>query len=107
MIKAKKFVMEKGYYEILEVSPTATTIELQRSFERLCDEHVDINSAILADRKKSAEILFALTKAYEILTDPFQRLNYDERKFAHSKQPFNNEVETIFKEGLRSFRNSD
>jgi curved DNA-binding protein CbpA len=106
MTRVKKFVMEKGYYEILEISPTATTIEIQRSFERLCDEFVNIQDNNLENRKKSAEILFALTKAYEILTDPFQRLSYDERKFPF-KQPFNNEVETIFKEGLKAFRNND
>jgi curved DNA-binding protein CbpA len=106
MSKAKKFVMEKGYYELLEIAPTATTVEIQRSFERLCDEYVNISSDKIEIRKKSAEILFALTKAYEILTDPFQRLSYDERRFP-LKQPFNNDVETIFKEGLRAFRNNE
>ncbi len=106
MLKEKKFVIKKEYYEILEISAHSTTIEIQRSFERLCDEYVNINSTEPETRKNSAEILFALTKAYEVLTDPFQRLAYDERMFP-KKPPFNNEVETIFKEGTRAFRNND
>ncbi|MFN4152886.1 MAG: DnaJ domain-containing protein, partial [Candidatus Sericytochromatia bacterium] len=106
MTKTKRLVVEKGYYEILEVSPSSTTVEIQRSFERLCDENVDLNTEDNDQRRKSAETLFTLTKAYEILTDPFQRINYDERKFG-GKTPINNEVETIFKEGLRYFRAND
>jgi curved DNA-binding protein CbpA len=106
MTKTKRLVVEKGYYEILEVSPSSTTVEIQRSFERLCDENVDLNTEDNDQRRKSAETLFTLTKAYEILTDPFQRINYDERKFG-GKTPINNEVETIFREGLRYFRAND
>ncbi len=100
-VKAKKFVSEKGYYEILEVSAVATTNEIQRSFERLCDEYVNIKDEDPQLRKTSAETLYTLTKAYEILTDPFQRMNYDDRRFG-DKQNNNNEVETIFKEGLKA-----
>lgn len=101
-----RFVMEKGYYEILEIPSRSTTLDIRRAFENLCDEHVDIYSEDSETRKRSAEILFALTKAYEVLTDPFQRHAYDERKFGDN-QPFNNEVETIFKEGLKAFRNNN
>ena len=106
MSKTKKFVAEKGYYEILEVSPTATTLDIQRAFENLCNQYVDIETLDNEKRKKSAETLFTLTKAYEILTDPFQRLGYDERRFG-AKAPLNNEVETIFREGLRYFKSND
>lgn len=102
-VKAKKFVTEKGYYEILEVSPTATTNEIQRSFERLCDEYVNLKDEDPQVRKTSAETLYTITKAYENLTDPFQRMNYDDRRFG-GKQNNNNEVETIFKEGLKASR---
>ena len=77
--KTRRLVNEKGYYEILEVSPHATTIEIQRSFERLCEEKIDIENQDNVLRKQSAEELYTLTKAYETLTDPFERLNYDER----------------------------
>jgi curved DNA-binding protein CbpA len=103
MSKTKKFVVEKGYYEILEVTPACTTIELDRAFSRLFQEHVNINSEDESVRKKSAEILFNIAKAYEVLSDPFQRLNYDQRRF-NGKLPFNNEVETIFKEGIKNYR---
>lgn len=103
MSKTKKFVVEKGYYEILEVTPACTTIELDRGFSRLFQEYVNINDEDETARKKSAEVLFNLTKAYEMLSDPFQRLNYDQRRFS-SKIPFNNEVETIFKEGIKNYR---
>lgn len=104
--KTKRLVNEKGYYEILEISPHATTIEIQRSFERLCEEKVDLENQDNLLRKQSAEELYTLTKAYEILTDPFERLNYDERLF-YDKLPINNQVETIFKEGLRAFKSKD
>lgn len=104
--KTRRLVNEKGYYEILEISPHATTIEIQRSFERLCEEKIDIENADNVLRKQSAEELYTLTKAYEILTDPFERLNYDERLF-YDKLPINNQVETIFKEGLRAFKAKD
>lgn len=103
MSKTKKFVVEKGYYEILEVTPACTTIELDRAFSRLFEEYVNINDEDETARKKSAEVLFNLTKAYEMLSDPFQRLNYDQRRFS-GKIPFNNEVETIFKEGVKNYR---
>ena len=106
MSKTKKFVVENGYYEILEVSPTATTLDIQRAFENLCSQYVDIETLDNEKRKKSAETLFTLTKAYETLTDPFQRLGYDERRFG-AKFPINNEVETIFREGLRYFKAND
>lgn len=105
-VKAKKFVTEKGYYEILEVSPLATTNEIQRSFERLCDEYVNLKDEDPQTRKSSAETLYTLTKAYEVLTDPFQRMSYDERRFG-AKQNNNNEVETIFKEGIKASRASN
>ncbi|MBC7472880.1 MAG: tetratricopeptide repeat protein [Candidatus Sericytochromatia bacterium] len=105
MSKTKSFAKERGYYEILETSPTATTNEIQRSFERIFSEKINIGSEDINVRKSSAELLFTITKAYDILTDPFQRLSYDERRFGGKPQQ-NNEVETIFKEGLRAFRSN-
>ncbi|MFN8674215.1 MAG: DnaJ domain-containing protein [Candidatus Sericytochromatia bacterium] len=103
--KTKKFV-EKGYYEILEVSHYATTIEIQRAFERLCEEKIDIENEDIKVRKNSAEELYILTKAYEVLTDPIERLNYDQMVFP-DKVPNNSGVDTIFKEGLRNFKAKD
>lgn len=104
--KTKNFVAEGGYYEVLEVSAHATTIEIQRAFERLCEEKVDIDNVDIIIRKKSAEILYNLTKAYEVLTDPFERANYDDRLF-QDKPPSNTGVDTIFKEGMRAFKSKD
>lgn len=106
MSKTKKFVIEKGYYEILEVTPACTTIELDRAFTRLFEEYVNLDSEDEKERRRSAEILFNITKAYEILSDPFQRLNYDQRRFVN-KLPFNNEVETIFKEGIKNYKQNN
>lgn len=105
-VKTKNFVAGTGYYEILEVSSVATTNEIQRSFERLCEEYVDIKNEDPQVRKSSAETLYTLTKAYETLTDPFQRMNYDDRKYG-SKQNNNNEVETIFREGMKASKVSN
>ncbi|RZK13018.1 MAG: J domain-containing protein [Flavobacterium sp.] len=105
-VKTKNFVAGTGYYEVLEVSSVATTNEIQRSFERLCEEYVDIKDEDPQVRKSSAETLYILTKAYETLTDPFQRMNYDDRKYG-SKQNNNNEVETIFREGMKASKASN
>lgn len=102
----KKSGIEKGYYDVLDVSPSSPTTEIRGSFEKLVEELVDLNSQDLEVRRNSAEILYNLSKAYDVLIDPFQRINYDERKFGEN-QPYNTQVETIFKEGVRYFKLKD
>ena len=102
----KKSGIGKGYYDVLEVTPSSPTSEIRGSFERLVEENVDLNSNDLEIRRNSAETLYNLSKAYDVLTDPQQRINYDEKKFGENP-PYNTQVETIFREGVKYFKLKD
>lgn len=63
------------YYSILEVPPTATTVEIKRSYRRLVRiHHPDLNSQALDDHIKR------LNEAYKVLSDPTRRAAYDEQR---------------------------
>ncbi len=61
------------YYELLEVSSTASADELKKAYRRLARQyHPDVNSA------PEAEATFkAISRAYETLSDPQRRARYD------------------------------
>lgn len=64
----------RDYYAILEVSPTATTAEIKRSYRRLARlHHPDLNKQALDTHIKR------LNEAYEVLRDPVKRAAYDEQ----------------------------
>ena len=63
------------YYAILEVSPSATTTEIKRSYRRLARlHHPDLNQDALDTHIKR------LNAAYEVLRDPLKRTAYDEQR---------------------------
>jgi curved DNA-binding protein CbpA len=63
------------YYAILEVSPSATTTEIKRSYRRLARlHHPDLNQDALDTHIKR------LNAAYEVLRDPLKRAAYDEQR---------------------------
>jgi curved DNA-binding protein CbpA len=65
----------QDYYKILEVSPTATSGEIKRSYRRLARlYHPDLNQKALDSHIKR------LNEAYEVLRDPVKRAVYDERR---------------------------
>src|SRR5215471_7099842 len=68
------------YYAILEVSPTATTAEIKRSYRHLARlHHPDLNKQALDIHIKR------LNEAYEVLRDPLKRAAYDQQR-AEEKQ---------------------
>lgn len=70
---------KRDYYEILEVSKGAGQEEIKNAYRRLAKKHhPDVNP----DNKKVAEEKFKeLSEAYEILSDPNKRAQYDQ--FGH------------------------
>lgn len=77
---------EANYYEVLEISTYANQREIKSAFRRLARRyHPDRNSAVSEDIMKNINI------AFEILSDPGKRQQYDEslvgqrqRKLEHS-----------------------
>ncbi len=60
------------YYAILEVSSSATTTEVKKSYRRLARlHHPDLNQDALDTHIKR------LNEAYEVLRDPMKRAAYD------------------------------
>ena len=63
------------YYAILEVSPSATSAEIKRSYRRLARlHHPDLNQDALDTHIKRLNV------AYEVLRDPLKRAAYDEQR---------------------------
>lgn len=64
---------EKDYYAILGLDNTATPEEIKKTYRLLAKQyHPDVNKA-----PNATEIFNAITEAYEILSDPRQRDEYD------------------------------
>lgn len=72
--------MPKDYYEVLNVSRTATAEEIKKSYRRLAREkHPDVN----AHRRDEAEAEFKeIGEAYSVLSDDQKRTRYDQ--FGHA-----------------------
>jgi molecular chaperone DnaJ len=66
-------VTERDYYEVLEVTRTATDAEIKRSYRKLAQRwHPDVN------KDSGADIRFKeVNEAYQVLSDPQRRQAYD------------------------------
>lgn len=70
---------KRDYYEVLEVSRNASAEEIKKAFRRLARQyHPDANQNIDNAEEKFKE----LGEAYEVLSDPEKRAQYD--RFGHS-----------------------
>jgi flagellar biosynthesis protein FlhG len=75
-----KGIEEQTYYEILEVSPTATLKEIQRAYERAKETFHSDSLAVysLFSEGEIHEIQAAIEEAYRVLTDEALRKKYDQ-----------------------------
>ena len=75
-----KAIKDQTYYEILEVSPNATTKEIQRAYEHAKETfHADSMAVYsLFSEKEVKEIEEAVEEAYRILMDESSRRSYDQ-----------------------------
>jgi DnaJ-class molecular chaperone len=78
-----KDIKDQTYYEILEISPTATAKEIQRAYERAKEtfhpDSVAIYSLFSEEELKEIEVI--VEEAYRVLTDEALRRNYNQSHF--------------------------
>lgn len=97
--------MQQTYYDILEVSPSATLAEIKRAYHRLARlHHPDLNRQALDTHIKR------LNEAYQVLRDPHKRAVYDEQLAEAQRQAAllakaKREAEMTWTEGLFGFVN--
>ena len=70
---------EQNYYELLEVTPSASPAEIRAAYERAVETYGDDSVAIYAleNPAQAGELREKLREAMEILTDQGLRLDYD------------------------------
>lgn len=67
-------MQKKDYYKILEISKTAETPEIKKAYRRLAKEmHPDLNP----NDEQSEERFKEIAEAYDVLSDPDKRSQYD------------------------------
>ncbi|KAG7817776.1 hypothetical protein KL928_003675 [Ogataea angusta] len=68
-------VVDTTYYDLLEVTPTATDLEIKKSYRKLAIKfHPDKNHG----NEEAAEIFKKVSEAYQILSDKQLRAKYDQ-----------------------------
>jgi flagellar biosynthesis protein FlhG len=78
-----KGIKDQTYYEILEISPTATSKEIQRAYEHAKETfHADSVAVYsLFSEEETKEIEEAVEEAYRVLMDETLRRNYNQSLF--------------------------
>ena len=76
----------RDYYEILGVPRDATQEEIKKAYKKLAKKwHPDLNPQ---NRKEAEERFKEITEAYQVLSDPEKRAQYDRFGYV-GDQPFN------------------
>ncbi|HKV56924.1 MAG TPA: DnaJ domain-containing protein [Ktedonobacteraceae bacterium] len=97
--------MQQNYYDVLEVSPSATLAEIKRAYHRLARlHHPDLNKQALDIHIKR------LNESYNVLRDLQKRAAYDEQLAEAQRQAAllakaKRESEMTWTEGLFGFVN--
>ena len=78
-----KGIKDQTYYEILEISPTATAKEIQRAYEHAKETFHPDSVAVysLFSEEEVKEIEVNVEEAYRVLTDEALRRNYNQSHF--------------------------
>ena len=99
--RAVKGIKDQTYYEILEVSPTATDKEIQRAYDHAKETfHADSLAVYsLFSEPEVEEIQEAIEEAYRVLMNEVLRRSYDQSHFqtvgGHpAEKPFEAQQET-------------
>ena len=96
-----KRIEDQTYYEILEVSPTATTKEIQRAYDRARETfHADSLAVYsLFSEKEVKTIEIRIEEAYRVLMDDVLRKGYDQSHLSPAElmkaQDFRESPETM------------
>ncbi|GME84343.1 unnamed protein product [Ambrosiozyma monospora] len=68
-------VADTTYYDLLQVAPTATELEIKKSYRKLAIRyHPDKNQG----NEEAAEIFKKISEAYQVLSDKQLRTKYDQ-----------------------------
>lgn len=65
--------ISKNHYEVLGISPTASTDDIRSAFRRLAREHHPDTSV----HPNSAKTMSEINRAWSVLSDPVKRFEYD------------------------------
>jgi len=72
----RPFIRFYKYYEILKVSRTATQAEIKQAFRKLANQFREVFTSINPDPKR-VDKFKKINEAYEVLSDPAHRKEYD------------------------------
>lgn len=103
MLLDQAILADVDYYEVLGLTPEATVLDIEAAFKEksagLNLRHPDENERVAA-----AEQMLTLTQAYETLSDAMLRSHYDRNLLGRQNLPIKDQVENLFKEGIRAYR---
>ena len=88
----------KGYYKILNVSPSASDDEIKIAYRNLAKRlHPDLNPGV-----DTTAIFQKVNEAYSVLSDPIQRAKYSKRSESNQNQSYNNNYQQEYTKSKES-----